>query len=191
MAQRRASILKQPGTLPRFTATTRAMGQRASVVDFGADEYAAYVPGDVVTKPRILSDTSVSTQSVSQAATPENKGVSRKSVSLRRQSVRHSSTYVKAMTSTWEILELADRMGLEGAEFRAWYEERMAREREERAAERKAKKEKLESELRAKMEQLEVERRALERRLEVAMDEKTHLESQSYGQVVRIVRATE
>ncbi|KAH7963610.1 hypothetical protein HPB52_022259 [Rhipicephalus sanguineus] len=88
------------------------------------------------------------------------------------------------MASTWELLELAERMGLEGPEFRAWYEERMAREREERAAERKAKKKKLESELRAKMEQLEVERRALERRLEVAMDEKTHLESQSYGQVV-------
>ncbi|KAH7943945.1 hypothetical protein HPB52_013723 [Rhipicephalus sanguineus] len=75
-------------------------------------------------------------------------------------------------------------MGLEGPEFRAWYEEQKAREREERAAERKANKEKLESELRAKMEQLEVERRALERRLEVAMEEKTHLESQSYGQVV-------
>ncbi|KAH7984719.1 hypothetical protein HPB52_023584 [Rhipicephalus sanguineus] len=83
------------------------------------------------------------------------------------------------MASTWELLELAERTGLEGPEFRAWYEERMAREREERAAERKAKKEKLESELRAKMEQLEVERRALERRLEVAMDEKTHLESQN------------
>ncbi|KAH6933513.1 hypothetical protein HPB50_015849 [Hyalomma asiaticum] len=57
-------------------------------------------PGDVVTKPRILSDTSVSTQSVSQAATPENKGVPRKSISLRKQSredsrgsIRHSSTY--------------------------------------------------------------------------------------------------
>ncbi|KAH7969128.1 hypothetical protein HPB52_014883 [Rhipicephalus sanguineus] len=88
------------------------------------------------------------------------------------------------MASTWELLELAERMGLEGPDFRAWYEERMAREREERAAERKANKEKLESELRAKMEHLEVERRALERRLEVAMEEKTHLESQSYGQVV-------
>ncbi|KAH7968025.1 hypothetical protein HPB52_005344 [Rhipicephalus sanguineus] len=99
------------------------------------------------------------------------------------------------MASTWELLKLAERMGLEGPEFRVWYEERMAREREERAAERKAKKEKLESELRAKREQLEserralewrleAERRALERRLEVAMDEKAHLESQSYGQVV-------
>ncbi|KAH7981797.1 hypothetical protein HPB52_001107 [Rhipicephalus sanguineus] len=68
------------------------------------------------------------------------------------------------MASTWELLELAERMGLEGPEFRAWYEERMAREREERAAERKAMKEKL----RAKIEQLEVQRRALERRLEVA-----------------------
>ncbi|KAH7939291.1 hypothetical protein HPB52_010134 [Rhipicephalus sanguineus] len=88
------------------------------------------------------------------------------------------------MASTWELLELAERMGLEGPEFRAWYEEQKAREREERAAERKANKEKLESELRAKMEQLEEQRRAIERRLEVAMDEKTHLESQSYGQVV-------
>ncbi|KAL1430167.1 hypothetical protein MTO96_015370 [Rhipicephalus appendiculatus] len=95
MAQRRASILRQPGTLPRFTATTRVLGRRASVVDFGADEYAAYEPGDVVTKPRILSDTSGSTQSVSQA--PETKGDSL--ISLRRQSRdqpcprRSSSTY--------------------------------------------------------------------------------------------------
>ncbi|KAH7976698.1 hypothetical protein HPB52_018340 [Rhipicephalus sanguineus] len=67
------------------------------------------------------------------------------------------------MTSTWEILELAERMGLKGAEFKAWYDEKEAQAREERAAEREAKKEQLESELRAKLEQLEVERRALER----------------------------
>ncbi|XP_065282004.1 uncharacterized protein [Dermacentor albipictus] len=89
LAQRRASILKQPGTLPRFTATTRAMGRRTSVVDFGADEYAAYVPGDVVTKPRILSDTSLSTQSVSQAPSPDHKAT-RKSISLRKQSREES-----------------------------------------------------------------------------------------------------
>ncbi|KAH8032389.1 hypothetical protein HPB51_024518 [Rhipicephalus microplus] len=32
------------------------------------------------------------------------------------------------MTNTWELIELADKMGLTGAEFRVWYEERMERE---------------------------------------------------------------
>ncbi|XP_072142796.1 uncharacterized protein [Dermacentor andersoni] len=70
-----------------------------------ADNYAGFAtsPGDVVTKPRILSDTSMSTQSVSQGPSPDNKGgASRnKSISLRKQSreesrgsIRPSSAYV-------------------------------------------------------------------------------------------------
>ncbi|KAK8774861.1 hypothetical protein V5799_010605 [Amblyomma americanum] len=86
--QRRASILRQPGTMPRFGpapgrgSLTR---RRTSVVDFGADKYAAYVPGDVVTKPRILSDTSASNQSaVSVLAAPDHRPGAAKTISLRK-----------------------------------------------------------------------------------------------------------
>ena len=50
--------------------------------------------------------------------------------------------------STADLTALAMRMGLEGAELKAWIEEREARAREERAAEREAKKEQLELQLR-------------------------------------------
>lgn len=57
-------------------------------------------------------------------------------------------------------MALAERMGLEGAELQAWFDAREARERDERAAERDAKK-----------EQLELEGRNLQLRLEVAKTE--------------------
>lgn len=112
------------------------------------------------------------------------------------------------MTNTWELIELADKMGLTGAEFRVWYEERMEREREQRAAERKAAKEKLELVLRAKKEELErvtrenkvllerqtrilkqqlqLERVDFERRLELAMAKRGQLAMPKVEQAVNV-----
>ncbi|XP_077534354.1 uncharacterized protein LOC144146266 [Haemaphysalis longicornis] len=84
--QRRASILRQPGTVPRISATSRVLGRRTSVVDFGAHEYASYVPGDVVTKPRIVPDASPPTMSMS-VGQPR-----RGSISLRKGSRGESRT---------------------------------------------------------------------------------------------------
>ncbi|XP_070394422.1 uncharacterized protein [Dermacentor albipictus] len=89
------------------------------------------------------------------------------------------------MANTRDLLALAERMGLEVAELRGWLNEQEAREREERAAEREAKKQELVLEernlqLRLKVaeaegnrgetsqRQLELEERTLQLRLQMA-----------------------
>ncbi|XP_075733426.1 uncharacterized protein LOC142775667 [Rhipicephalus microplus] len=96
------------------------------------------------------------------------------------------------MSNMRELMALADRMGIDGADFKAWYEEKEARAREERAAEREARKEQLERETQAKKEQLELETREKEKQLELetrAKKEQLELENQNLQLRLRLAEA--